>query len=209
MQKDLKIMQLEKKLLKTSPKGFKDFAHIFTDDDLKKIQSVRSGVNNDSSFVLKIAKALYKNQLHVLEKKSVTGKSKGIPKEAITPAKKSIIVEMFKERCITESPTAALLDNRLKSTNQLIKRAILNIKNAKQKNPANSSAYHPPADTSDSSTAVASGPLPLNPYPYYPQSAFAPSPLLSDSNVATYYPQRNSTLTSATYNAFNHYQNQQ
>lgn len=72
LEKDFKINQLTEKIANTlnstSPLPFEDFKSHFEPADLKSIRSIKSGQKNDSSFILRIMKSLYKNDTAKLKK---------------------------------------------------------------------------------------------------------------------------------------------
>lgn len=135
LEKDMMIQELQQKLKKTTKEPvksiFQGFDSKFTGDELIQIRSVQRGANNDSTFVLKIAKALYKNEFVKLEKKSVTGRSTNSDKAPVTPLKRDIIENMLKERISDEKD--GNLNERLKKVNAHIKTAITNIIKAEKR----------------------------------------------------------------------------
>lgn len=104
----------------------------FEFSDLKIIRSVRKGPENDSNFVLNIARALYRDDFSKLKNRTATGRSKDSSKEAVTPLKKDIIESMFKKRIEDEGNQN--LEIRLKSVNKHLRSAIFNIIKAESKN---------------------------------------------------------------------------
>lgn len=137
LEKDLRIQVLEKKIERLEkskkcirPEVYKKFEDEFTADDLKNFRSVKSGANNDSSFILQVLRSLYKSHLGLLATKSVTGRSRRLAsgeKDILTPEKKALIEKLLQERIIIEEDT----DNhqaRLKKFNVHLNNAIQLIK---------------------------------------------------------------------------------
>lgn len=129
-----KLRQLDDEPKKNSQNiQFQDFESFFEPADIKAIRSVRSGREKDSTFVLKVSRGLYKTDTQKLFERSSTGKrQKGIQKKVITPQKKQVIEEMFRERIISELQNEidyeGELEGRKSKLNRLIGKAIDNIK---------------------------------------------------------------------------------
>lgn len=128
LQKDVCIKKLSKITPNNSEKPinlFDEFNGHFNDNQLKQLRSVPSGKSRDSSFVLALMRFLYPNA-SVLCKKSVTGKKRNkIAKEKLTPQKKTIIIDMLKERICSEKGVDDLsVLQRMKNVNRMIKNAI-------------------------------------------------------------------------------------
>lgn len=149
LEKDIKIAQLQKQLKEVNgPISlilFERFENNFNKAEMKMIRSIRSGQSRDSSFVLCIMKAHYKdNEIQKLYERSVTGKKqKGKTKNAITPPKKNIIEQMLKERLASEVEDNDETIKRLAALNRLIRHSIVNIlKRLKQSKNTNHQAIH-------------------------------------------------------------------
>lgn len=133
LEKDLRIKVLENKLKKFEEKKgsgdlYRMHASHFKPNELQSIRSVRSGKRNDSTFVSKIVSVLYGGNSNILENKSVSGKKQNKRrKEASTPEKVSLILEMLKER-ITNEDDQDNIGKRLKTLNTHLKNAIYQMK---------------------------------------------------------------------------------
>lgn len=91
---------------------------------LNELRKVTFGQNYDSSFILKLVRHLYEKDLKVLLTKSCTGSKS---KAAITPTKKSIITDIFRERIVSEESEEARIEFRINRVGALINDAINNI----------------------------------------------------------------------------------
>lgn len=108
-EKDLKIKYLEgksKQIESVNNLLFSEqsLSKNFDSNELKVIRSIGPGCKNDSTFILKIMRSLYKqNELKKLENRNPTGKEyKGIKKQEITLNKKEIMEQMLSERVSDE-----------------------------------------------------------------------------------------------------------
>lgn len=90
---------------------------------LKDLKSVPNNQTNDSTFVLKLMRYLYADNLSVLLTKSVSGKSK----TAISPVKKNLIENILKERIIAGEHNENQIALRASRAALLINDAIKNI----------------------------------------------------------------------------------
>lgn len=120
MKKDVEIEEMKKK---NRPKMYHEFVNEFSAESIEKFRSIGLAQEEDSAFVLALVRSLYENNLNVLSKKTVSGRSKNKTKEPISPAKKSIITNIFNKRLGTNSNSG----ERKKKLNTLIKTAIGNI----------------------------------------------------------------------------------
>lgn len=134
MQKDLQIAALKQQLnnnkeqVKPTTLLYENHAHRFDAADMKKIRSIKGGERNDSSFILTITRALYKNEEHKVKDRRVTSrKYKDTSKLEMSAEKKEIMSEMLKERVIdetaNESDEAA---KRLKKLNDHMRNGLKN-----------------------------------------------------------------------------------
>lgn len=98
---------------------------------LDMIRSIGATISDDSTFVLEIMRTLYADDINELDNITVTGRSKTNSKTKMCERKMGIVSSMFIERLASQP----LRNVRLKSLNQLISRAIVNIiKGIKNKN---------------------------------------------------------------------------
>lgn len=144
LEKDIQIKQLMERSIENrdipNDALFAKHSNNFEHEELKAIRSTQPGFKNDSTFVLKIMRALYKgNELEKLKNRTATGrKYNGNEKREISFEKKDIIKEMLLER-INDEVRDNIADTckRLKRINDLIRSAIHNItrfKNGKWEN---------------------------------------------------------------------------
>lgn len=95
LKKDVEIAEMEKKI---RPNIFHEFENKFSTDSMKRLRLIGFAQKEDSAFVLAVMRGLYEGRLAVLSNKTVSGHSKNKTKGPITPAKMSIISNMFNER---------------------------------------------------------------------------------------------------------------
>lgn len=135
MQKDLEIKALKEKLnglneIKPNQMLFESLAHRFDSNEMKKIRSIRAGKRNDSTFILSITKALYKNEEEKLKERRVTSrKIKNQSKFEISAEKKEIMRGMLEERLVNELKDTGESDEiakRLKRLNEHMRNALKN-----------------------------------------------------------------------------------
>lgn len=79
--------------------SFSEFAHYFTNEELKALRSVPGVKNRDSSFVLFTIRYLYKNNLDILSTRTASREKNN--RKQITPEKKKIIEGIYNERLRT------------------------------------------------------------------------------------------------------------
>lgn len=104
---------------------FSEFSAHFSATEIKILRSVNSGPSNDSNFVNKLLRFLYKD-IDVLKCRSATGKKfKGVKKAAVTPEKKELIRIMLEQRIKAEE--CSKFHQRLGKIDVYIKNGIRNI----------------------------------------------------------------------------------
>lgn len=118
------------------PLSFIGSANYFTTEELSFLRSVGATGSDDSTFVASSVKFLYKQNLSVLKKKSVTGRSTkpGGAKQPITPKKYNVLLDIFTERINLITEDVIERKSRIKCMNKLIKDAIHNINKTTQAN---------------------------------------------------------------------------
>lgn len=121
LKKDVQIADIEKKI---RPNIFHGFENQFSTDSIERLHLIGFAQKEDSAFVLAVMRGLYGGRLDVLSNKTVCGHSKDETKQPITPAKISIIRNLFHKRLERDSINSA---ERKKKINRHIKSAIENI----------------------------------------------------------------------------------
>lgn len=146
LEKDITILQLKHEKFGTQTAGeriFESYVDKFDTSELKKIKSVGPGQRNDSCFLLKIMRCLYKSdERYKLRERSVEGhKYKGQSKLGISFEKKSLMKDMLVERLKVElgakSNCSVEFSERVKCFKKLMNSAISNILQAERKNNRN------------------------------------------------------------------------
>lgn len=94
--KDLEIESLEKK--NGSNRKYLGFEENFSPESLENLRLFDIGKKDDSKFILAAVRGLYSDDLKVLKKKTISGRSKSQPKEKISPKKMEILKQLFKSR---------------------------------------------------------------------------------------------------------------
>lgn len=161
--KDIKIERLikENQLARKSKVPaviFDKFEGKINASTLKNLRSVPAGQPFDSTFILKLIRHLYENDHNVLLNRSAAGKNK----EALTPTKKNIIQEIFRERVVTEEEEEARIVLRTARVGMLICDAIRNIVRPLKKVEINNVNANTNTSTSTNTHTIA-GPPPLAP----------------------------------------------
>lgn len=129
------VQPAEPDIASANMESFVAFGAYFTNDELSHLRSIGPDNSSDSTFVLQCVKFLYKQNLHVLKHKSVTGKStKGEVKEPISPNKYKILTDVFDERVNITTQNAVNCKPRAKGLNKFIKNAINNVNRTNQIN---------------------------------------------------------------------------
>lgn len=107
---------------------FTKFKNKFNDNELATLRSIDSKISSDSSFILTCIRYLYKNDMNRLNNISVTGRSriKNNQKVQMSPEKREIIAEIYKERLGSLNINENENIQRQKQVNEHIKRAIFN-----------------------------------------------------------------------------------
>lgn len=131
LSKDIEIEKLTKKLetasLNTHQSLFSEFDN-FDEDELKVLRSIKSGISQDSTFVLKCMRFLYPNPA-VLNDVSVTGKQyRKQRKEKLCEKNVNIITAMLRQRINSEDVDQMTTLKRLGRMNKLIRDAITKIR---------------------------------------------------------------------------------
>lgn len=141
LSKDVQIDNLTKQLKKTTLNSqcesktnecqsqFSEFSGVFSDQQLRKLRSIKSGKTKDSTFILQCVRFLYPDP-SVLSDRSVTGKTFNKQKKReMTPTKIHIITKMLNQRLQSEenlSESDAF--QRLGRVKRLTKDAIMKLK---------------------------------------------------------------------------------
>lgn len=115
---------------------FSAFSTDFSEEDLAMLRSIGGDRREDSTFVASSMKCLYKNDLSVLEQKTLTGRSTRPDRLVypVTPKKVEILSNIFNERMNSITHDEIEKTTRNKYLNKYIKDAITNInKTAKTK----------------------------------------------------------------------------
>lgn len=108
---------------------FSTFENVFTHDELAKLRSVEHAKKDDSTFVLKSIRFLYKDDVKTISSLSVTGRSRGAkPKQKMCQTKYDIIKKLFMERLTVMELNSAEFIERSKQINTLMKNAFTNTK---------------------------------------------------------------------------------
>lgn len=109
---------------------FSSFLSYLSEEQLADIRLVGPSKGEDSTFVLTSLRNLYQGRLEILQKKTITGRSKkGETKEMLTPSNVDVIKRLFRERMfnvVTEGGAEERV-NREKKVNKYIKDAQANI----------------------------------------------------------------------------------
>lgn len=172
--KDLKIERLIKgkndqnKKPKCENILYGKFEHKIDASTLDELRKVSFGQNYDSSFILKLVRHLYAKDHSVLLTKSATGVKN---KTAITPSKKSIITDLFRERIVCEENDEVRIALRINRVSTLVNDAINNIcrplKAAAKKSASTTLTSHTntnaKTNTSASTNTISAEPPPLAP----------------------------------------------
>lgn len=164
MQKDLQIAALKQQLnnnkeqVKPTTLLYEKHAHRFDAADMKKIRSIKDGQRNDSSFILTITRALYKNEENKLKNRRVTSRKYGdTSKLEMSAEKKGLMSEMLRERVIDEIPNDGdEAAKRLKKLNDHIRNGLKNSIPASEKNQNQAISAVNTQSTSNRSEAVVS-----------------------------------------------------
>lgn len=145
LSKDAQIEKLTKQFQKTtiSPQSdpktikcqsqFSEFSGVFSDHQLKKLRSIKSGKTKDSKFILECMRFLYPDPT-VLNDRSVTGKAFNKQKKCeLTPTKINIMKKILNQRLESEEDLSeydAFI--RLERVNKLMKDAIGKLRPSKK-----------------------------------------------------------------------------
>lgn len=128
--KDVKIERLLKEKsnrtvgkLEQKQVMFEKFENSVDPSVLKELRKIQTGQKQDSSFVLMLVRHFYRDDPSALFNRTASGKGK-LP---ITPAKKSIMHELLKERVISEGEDEFRAELRSNRISALINDAICNI----------------------------------------------------------------------------------
>lgn len=108
---------------------FSEFSTDFSAEDLAVLRSIGSAKREDSTFVATSMKCLYKDDLSILEQKTLTGRSSKTDRIVypVTPKKVEILSKMFDERINSITHDEIEKISRNKCLNKYIKDAIMNI----------------------------------------------------------------------------------
>lgn len=115
---------------------------------LKDLRTVPNGQSYDSTFVLKLIRHLYGNDLSVLLTRSVSGKNKS----AITPTKRKIVQDILRERIVIEERDETRAELRTNRVGTLIHDAINNIVRPLKSQSKNSTSTITSANTNTNAT---------------------------------------------------------
>lgn len=107
---------------------FSSYELNFEKKQISVLRSIDSRKEVDSHFINTMVRSLYDGKLHVLQNKSVTGRSKpGQTKQAVTPEKQIILNGIYMERIKSSTTDCTEIAARKKKLNKYIKDAIHNI----------------------------------------------------------------------------------
>lgn len=124
LKKDFEIQDLKAQLKEQTK--YVEFENNFSPDAMETIRSCGDEEAMDSKFILTAVRDLYDGRLGDLQTKNVSGRSKDITKQPVTPEKMNILRGMFKERM-----TYSKKSDERKTLNRIIKTAIQTINNKK------------------------------------------------------------------------------
>lgn len=113
---------------------FEDFVQWFTEEQMESIRKVQNSFSEDSTFVLRVTRSLYAENLNDVRNITVKGQGKDSSKKKIDGEKLKIMTEMFSERIdgIADIEEASK-DDRKHRLNTLLNRAITNISNSRKR----------------------------------------------------------------------------
>lgn len=117
IEKDLKIRELKNKI---KSKKYIHFEKVLSKTCTDKLKLIDDAESEDTKFVDVILNELY--NVETLKCKSISGRSKNKEKSAITPEKKLLLEEIYKERLQHLSPSTANI--RKKNLSKIIRNTI-------------------------------------------------------------------------------------
>lgn len=121
LKKDIQINQLE-----NETKHYNKFRANISAKTISKLNSFDSSVSKDSLFISTVVKDLYKNDLSKLKERTYSGRvNTKCPKHPITPEKKKVLMNLFRERVGNS-------DIRMKNLSKHVKQAIETINRTKK-----------------------------------------------------------------------------
>lgn len=120
VRKDLILRDLE---VKARTKLFVNFEIELPALVLDNLRSKSINRSDDASFVSIVLNGLYDNNTEILKTRTISGRSDGGDKEAISPAKKAILEKIFNER-LESMPAYEVDEARKKSLSKLIRVAL-------------------------------------------------------------------------------------
>lgn len=129
LQKDIRINSIlnEKSNSEESQSMFNNFKIYFTDNELRDLRSIQIRSPGDSTFIINCLRMLYKQNLQMLAYRTAEISLEN--KQPITPSKKKIISNIYKERLLYVPSSE--FQWRLKKLNAHIKSGIRNIVRSK------------------------------------------------------------------------------
>lgn len=132
LEKDIEISKLQKEtpLLKDSQPEpmFNSFSNEFSREQINQMKSISTSNRGDSTFINFTIKCLYSGNLESLQNKTSCDRNdKSTNKTAMTPHKKKVIMEIYKERLSNVAINLEEKNTREKKLNKLIKDAFVNI----------------------------------------------------------------------------------
>lgn len=121
LKKDIRINQLNKHMADYNP-----FRGTISDKTIDILSSIDNSKSKDSVFVLTVVKNLYEKELPKLKERTFSGQKRTTAKtskEPITPEKKNVLENLFRQRISNEPDN----ESRMKDFAKYVKQAIDNI----------------------------------------------------------------------------------
>lgn len=113
---------------------FQDFAHLFTEEQIRNFRSIDMTLPADSTFILHVTRSIYEKKLDELQQTTIKGKGKQSSKNEMDADILKTITNMFVERIDSLQISQPEKENRKKRLNTLLNRAISNINKSVSKN---------------------------------------------------------------------------
>lgn len=126
LQKDCVIRKLKQKIKdkqSSLDSKYEKFKGTLTDTCLDDLKSIGNSHREDTRFISTALNNLYRENVDILKKKSLGGRSKDKEKTAISPEKIKTLEDIFAER-ISYIPTAEVDDLRKINVHKLIRNAL-------------------------------------------------------------------------------------
>lgn len=113
---------------------FQDFAHLFSEEQIRNFRSVDMTLTADSTFILHVTRSIYEKKIDELQQTTIRGKGKQNSKNEMDADILKTITNMFVERIDSLQISQPEKENRKKRLNTLLNRAISNINKSVSKN---------------------------------------------------------------------------